>query len=69
MIAMYHPLGDVIVALIFGALKVGALPMEQFSNVPSELIDVLQSIIILFVAAETGLMSWLRLKRGKHAVH
>ena len=67
MIAMYHPLGVVLVALIFGALKVGALPMEQFSNVPSELIDVLQSIIILFVAAETGLMAWIRSKRGNHA--
>ena len=68
MIAMYHPLGVVLVAFIFGALKVGALPMEQFSNVPSELIDVLQSIIILFVAAETGLLAWLRTKGGKHAV-
>ena len=66
MIAMYHPLGVVLVAIIFGALKVGALPMEQFSNVPSELIDVLQSIIILFVAAETGIVAWLRSKGGKH---
>jgi len=69
MIAMHHPLGVVLVALMFGALKVGALPMEQFSNVPSELIDVLQSVIILFVAAETGLVAWLRTKRGKHAIH
>ncbi len=69
MIAMYHPLGVVLVALMFGALKVGALPMEQFSNVPSELIDVLQSVIILFVAAETGLFTWLRAKGGKHAIH
>jgi simple sugar transport system permease protein len=69
MIAMYHPLGVVLVALMFGALKVGALPMEQFSNVPSELIDVLQSIIILFVAAETGFMTWLRTKRRTYATH
>ncbi|PIE33743.1 ABC transporter permease [candidate division KSB3 bacterium] len=69
MIAIYHPLGVVLVALIFGALKVGALPMEQFSNVPSELIDVLQSIIILFVAAETGLIAWIRSKGGNHAAH
>ncbi len=68
MIAMHHPLGVVLVAFMFGALKVGALPMEQFSNVPSELIDVLQSIIILFVAAETGLMAWIRSKRGSHVV-
>jgi len=60
MIAMYHPLGVVLVALLFSALKVGALPMEQFSNVPAELIDVLQAIIILFVAAETGVVRWLR---------
>ena len=66
MIAMYHPLGVVLVAIIFGALKVGALPMEQFSNVPSELIDVLQSIIILFVAAESGIIAWIRAKGGKH---
>ncbi len=66
MIAMFHPLGVVLVAFIFGALKVGALPMEQFSNVPAELIDVLQSIIILFVAAETGLVAWIRAKRGMH---
>jgi simple sugar transport system permease protein len=69
MISMYHPLGVVLVALMFGALKVGALPMEQFSNVPSELIDVLQSIIILFVAAETGFMTWLRTKRRTYVTH
>ena len=62
MIAMYHPLGVALVALLFSALKVGALPMEQFSNVPAELIDVLQAIIILFVAAETGVVRWLRQK-------
>jgi ABC-type uncharacterized transport system permease subunit len=67
MIAMYHPLGVVLVALMFGALKVGALPMEQFSDVPSELIDVLQSIIILFVAAETGLVDWVKTKGRKYA--
>ena len=54
---------------MFGALKVGALPMEQFSDVPSELIDVLQSIIILFVAAETGLVAWVKTKRRKYADH
>ena len=69
MIAMYHPLGVALVALLFGALKVGALPMEQFANVPAELIDVLQAVIILFVAAETGFISWLRTRGGKHAVH
>ena len=42
--------------------------MEQFSNVPAELIDVLQSVIILFAAAETGVVAWLRTKGGKHGV-
>ncbi len=68
MIAMHHPLGVVLVALMFGALKVGSLPMEQFSNVLAELIDVLQSIIILFVAAETGLMAWVKTKGRKHGI-
>ena len=63
---MYQTLGVVLVALLFSALKVGALPMEQFSNVPAELIDVLQAIIILFVAAETGVVRWLRQKGGSH---
>ncbi|MCP4403869.1 MAG: ABC transporter permease, partial [bacterium] len=67
MIAMYHPLGVVLVAILFGALKVGSLPMEQFSDVPSELIDVLQSVIILFVAAESGILVWIRAKGRQHA--
>jgi len=63
MLARYHPVGIVIAACVFGALKVGALPMEQFSNVPAELIDVLQAVVIIFVAAEAGLFLWLRERR------
>jgi general nucleoside transport system permease protein len=48
-----HPLGVVLSALLFGALLRGGLFVDIFTeNVSKDLIQVLQGIIILFVAAE-----------------
>jgi len=43
--------GTVLAALLFGALKSGAIEMQLHTGVPNEIIFVIQSIIILFVAA------------------
>jgi ABC-type uncharacterized transport system permease subunit len=40
------------VALLFGTLRIGGIGMERVTNVPSELSQVLQSIIILLVAGQ-----------------
>jgi len=51
LMASNNPIAVLPVGILFGALKTGGLGMEAATNVPSELSDVLQAIIILFFAA------------------
>ncbi|MEJ8776871.1 ABC transporter permease [Pseudogracilibacillus sp. ICA-222130] len=44
-------IGVVFAAILFGALKVGALNMPTDAGVPSELVDVIIAFIIFFVAS------------------
>ena len=45
------PLGTVLAGLLFGALSAGGLAMQAAAGVPPELAQVLQALIVLFVAA------------------
>jgi len=45
------PIGIVLAALLFGALKVGALNMPLEAGVPNELVDIIIALIVFFVAA------------------
>ena len=45
------PLGTVFAGLLFGALSVGGTAMQASAGTPKELGDVLQALIVLFVAA------------------
>lgn len=47
-----HPVGVVLAALLFGALSSGGRWMAFNSGVPTDLVTVLQAVIIFFVAAE-----------------
>jgi simple sugar transport system permease protein len=48
-----HPVGVVIAALLFGVLQRGGIYVDGFSeHVTKDIVQVLQGIIILFVAAE-----------------
>src|SRR5918912_1680375 len=65
-----HPIGVIFSALLFGALTRGSLFVDIFTDkVSKDLVQVLQGIIILFVAAEAlfrGPFSrWGLLKRSK----
>ena len=55
MIMRYNPIGIVFMSLFFGMMKIGALQMELQTGISSELILVIQSIIIFFMAAENGI--------------
>jgi simple sugar transport system permease protein len=46
-----HPLGVVLAALLFGALRAGALQMQGTADVGTDIIVVIQGLIIMFVAA------------------
>ena len=48
-----HPIGVLLAALLFGVLIRGGIFVDAFTNhVSKDLVDVLQGIVILFVAAE-----------------
>jgi ABC-type uncharacterized transport system permease subunit len=47
-----HPLGVLVSAVFFGALASGGAQVDMETNVPRELVTVIQAIIIIFVACE-----------------
>jgi simple sugar transport system permease protein len=47
-----HPFGVIPAALLVGAMKAGANQMQFSAGVPTEIIDVIQALILFFVAAE-----------------
>jgi simple sugar transport system permease protein len=53
-----HPVGVILAALLFAALQHGGIYVDGFSeHVTKDIVQVLQGIIILFVAAE-GFFKW-----------
>jgi general nucleoside transport system permease protein len=62
LLAQNHPLGVILTALLFGFLKNGARVMQLNAGVPIYLINILQSFIILFIAAPAIVRTIYRLK-------
>jgi len=46
-----HPVGIVASGLLFGALRAGAQEMQAATDVPIDMIQIVQSLIIVFIAA------------------
>ena len=46
-----RPLGVVFAALLFGALRAGATPMQAATGIPIDLVVVVQALVIMFIAA------------------
>lgn len=62
LLATASPLGTVLAGVFFAALTNGGFAMERATQVPRELTAVLQAVLIIFLAAATGLLR----KRGRH---
>lgn len=58
MLGQGHPLGIVLAALLFAGLDAGAPRMQFDSGVPSDIIQVIQTLILIF-AAGPALATWL----------
>jgi simple sugar transport system permease protein len=59
------PIGVIPSALLFGALRAGSSRMQFLSQIPIDIIDVIQALVLIFVAAP-ALIRWLyRLKVPK----
>ncbi len=52
LIGKNHPGGVVLGALLFGVLNRGAMQMQSMAGVPKEVVEIIQAIIIIFVASE-----------------
>lgn len=55
MIMRYNPLGVILMSFFFATLSIGGRSMEMTVGVSSELILIVQSIIIFFMSAEGGI--------------
>ena len=47
-----HPLGVVLAAILFAAMRNGATRMQFLTQIPVDVISVIQALILLFVAAD-----------------
>jgi general nucleoside transport system permease protein len=47
-----HPVGILLAALLLGAMRAGAPSMQIEAKVPVEIVDVIQALILIFLAAE-----------------
>ena len=57
-----NPIGVMFSALLFGAMRAGAPPMQINAGIPVELVDFLQALILLFLIANVVLRRLLRLR-------
>jgi len=67
LIGQSHPIGVIFGGLLFGALNQGGLEM-QFAGVPSEIVNIIQAVVIFFVASLQILRVYLRKRKEKEGV-
>jgi general nucleoside transport system permease protein len=60
-----RPLGIVLSALLFGALHAGGVQMQAATQIPVDIVTVIQSLIVLFVAAPPLIRAMFRLRTAK----
>jgi ABC-type uncharacterized transport system permease subunit len=59
------PIGIVLAALLFGAMRTGASAMQIQANVPADLVGVLQATILFFLVASPVIKRLFRLRGAK----
>jgi simple sugar transport system permease protein len=57
-----HPFGIAAAAILFGALRAGAGLMQVIAGIPVEIVDVIQAIILLFLAADVVVRRLFRIR-------
>ena len=62
MIMRYSPFGTILMSLFFAILNIGGQAMQLSAGISSEVIQIVQSIIIFFMAAEGGIRHALKEK-------
>ena len=65
MIMRYSPVGIIFMSILFAVLRIGAFGMELNAGVPGELYRIIQSVIIFFMAAQSGISAAVKAKRAE----
>ena len=60
-----HPVGVVLAALLFGTLRAGATRMQSAAQIPVDIIEILQAMVIIFIAAPEIIRALYRLRRQR----
>ena len=59
-----HPVGIALAALLLGGMRAGAPAMQIEADIPIEIVDVIQGLILLFLAAEVVIRRAFRIRAG-----
>ncbi|MGD2041934.1 MAG: ABC transporter permease, partial [Anaerolineae bacterium] len=60
-----HPTGVVGASLLFGMLRAGAGRMQSVAGVPTEIVQIVQSLVIVFIAAPEIIRTLYRLRKPR----
>lgn len=60
-----HPTGVVAASLLFGMLRAGAGRMQSVAGVPTEIVQIVQALVIIFIAAPEIIRLLYRLRKPK----
>ncbi len=67
LIAQLHPLGVLLSALFFAALRAGGNRMQLTTGVPTAVVGVIQALVVLFVVAAVALDLSTRVQKAQMA--
>ncbi|MEP7033999.1 MAG: ABC transporter permease [Dermatophilaceae bacterium] len=65
LLARATPGGTVLAGLLFGALRAGGVQMQSSTGIPIDLVQVIQSLIVLFIAAPMLIRSIFHLRAAR----
>jgi general nucleoside transport system permease protein len=60
-----NPGGTVLAGILFGALRAGAVRMQAETGTPTEIVQVIQSVIVLFIAAPALIRAIFHLRESR----
>jgi len=62
-----HPAGIVLAAILFGAFQRSSIDLQRVSGTPPEIIQIIQALVLMFVAAEAIIRLIYRIREVKHS--
>ncbi|MPN58955.1 hypothetical protein SDC9_206671 [bioreactor metagenome] len=65
-LAADHPLGVILASIIFGALNAGSMVLNRTTRIPTDFINVIQGLVIIFVSAPALVRELTPHRRKRH---